>query len=226
MPSEPPHQSLSATLQRLQEAAGPGTFTLGEVLRIVGDRGFGLLLVIISLPSALPLPAAGYSVPFGLLLFALGIQMILGKPSPTLPAFAEKRTFPSGMLRKMAGGGIWMFSKIEWLIRPRMRWVGSRGGRVFMGALVLVMATLMMIPIPSTNTAPAAVIFLIGVGLTEEDGLFVLGACVLGVLAVLLYAVIIIFFVQFITLHGWDAVGQFTDWLRSLLSPETAPEAT
>ncbi len=57
----------------------------------------------------------------------------------------------------------------------------------FMGIMVLIMSALMIIPIPFFNTAPAMVIFLIGTGLTEDDGLFAAAACALGVLAALLY---------------------------------------
>ena len=45
----------------------------------------------------------------------------------------------------------------------------------------------MILPIPLTNTAPAMVIFIIGVAMTEDDGLGMLAACGLAVCAVLLY---------------------------------------
>lgn len=181
--------TLSESLASLLKGGRP--LTIGEISREVGDRGFGLLLVILSLPSALPVPAAGYSVPFGILLFALGIQMIIGKQRPVLPKRAESVKLGPETAARLFKGFSWMFRKIEWLIRPRLSWIGQRSGRRFMGFLVLAMSVLMMIPIPSTNTAPAFVIFLIGVGLTEEDGLFAIGACIVGVLATALYAALV-----------------------------------
>ncbi|MDQ7772739.1 MAG: exopolysaccharide biosynthesis protein [Elusimicrobiales bacterium] len=184
--------------------------TLGEVFGRIGDRGFGLLLLILSLPSALPLPAPGYSTPFGILLFILALQMIYGRRTPWLPARAAglrlKGKFVGAMLSFLEK----FFGKVEFLIKPRLRWVGSRGGLVFLGLLVLIMAGLMILPIPLTNTAPAFVIFLIGVGLSEEDGVFCLLAAALGVMATGVYALVVYLFYRF----GVAGLGQITEWLR------------
>ncbi|KAF0126672.1 MAG: Exopolysaccharide synthesis ExoD [Elusimicrobia bacterium] len=184
--------------------------TLGEVFGRIGDRGFGLLLLVLSLPSALPLPAPGYSTPFGILLFILALQMIYGRRTPWLPARAAgvrlKGRFVEGMIAFLEK----FFGKVEFLIKPRLRWVGSRWGLVFLGLLVLIMAGLMILPIPLTNTAPAFVIFLIGVGLSEEDGFFCLLAAVLGVLATAVYALVVYLFYRF----GVAGLDQITEWLR------------
>lgn len=186
--------------------------TLGEVFGRIGDRGFGLLLLVLSLPSALPVPAPGYSTPFGILLFILALQMIYGRRTPWLPARAAgmrlKGRFVEGMLSFLEK----FFGKVEFLIKPRLRWVGSRGGLVFLGLLVLIMAGLMILPIPLTNTAPAFVIFLIGVGLSEEDGVFCLLAAVLGVLATAVYALVLYLFFRF----GIAGLDQITEWFREL----------
>jgi hypothetical protein len=83
-----------------------------------------------------------------------------------------------------------------------------------MGVLVALMSLLMMIPIPMTNTAPAFVIFLIGIGLTEEDGLFAIGACLVGALAVLLYAAL----VWAMIVYGPEVVITIKDTIRGLFT--------
>ncbi|MBT5692093.1 MAG: exopolysaccharide biosynthesis protein, partial [Opitutae bacterium] len=42
------------------------------------EKGFGILLMMFALPSALPVPAPGYSIPFGIILALLAGQLILG----------------------------------------------------------------------------------------------------------------------------------------------------
>ncbi|MEX0324147.1 MAG: exopolysaccharide biosynthesis protein [Puniceicoccaceae bacterium] len=180
------HLKLSEELRSLLQTE-EGSITVGQLVERVGDRGFGLLLLVLSLPSALPVPAAGYSVPFGMLLIVLSVQMLLGKTHPVFPERMNKRTLSQGFAEKLLKGAAWMFRKLEWVVRPRMKWVGQRVGLTIMGLLVMAMSILMMIPIPMTNTFPAFVIFLIGVGLTEEDGLFAIGACFVGFLSVALY---------------------------------------
>lgn len=206
------HRKLSDELSELLQTDGD-SLTVAQLVSRVGDRGFGLLLLVLSLPSALPVPAAGYSVPFGLLLLVLALQMLIGKERPVFPERLERVRMSSSFAARLLKGAAWIFRKLEWVIRPRMRWVGQRAGRILMGLLVLSMAILMMIPIPLTNTFPAFVIFLIGIGLTEDDGLFAIGACVVGVLAVLLYVGL----VWAIIVHGPEVAITIKDAIKSAL---------
>lgn len=185
-------ESLSHCFNRLLSTEDNADgLTLGDVFSQVGDKGFGLLLVVLALPSALPVPAAGYSTPFGILIAILGLQMIFGRSSPWLPSRAKRMKIKPAFFKKMFHAANQFFSRFEHLIKPRMRWIGSRLGLSFMGVLVLIMACLMIMPIPLTNTAPTMVVFIVGVGLSEDDGLFAGAACVLGVLAVFLYIYVI-----------------------------------
>lgn len=200
------HAALDKSQDKLQ---------MQQLLDQVKEKGFGVLLALLSLPSALPIPAAGYSVPFGVILVVLSVQMISGRKVPYAPNWMGNRSIGKDFATKMISGADWFLKKTEWLIRPRMQWINSRGGRVFMGVLTLFMAILMLIPIPLTNTAPAMVIFLIGVGLSEKDGFFAILACIAGTFAVFLYSAVIYFFYHFISTYGWDAIDQFKDWLLS-----------
>lgn len=206
-----PREHLSTVLQKLlarDQAGAP--LTLGEVFERIGDRGFGLLLIILSLPSALPVPAPGYSTPFGILIGLLALQMLAGRRVPWLPARAARMRLHGAFIDGMLGFFAKFFGKVEFLIRPRLRWVGSRGGLAFLGVLVLIMAGLMILPIPLTNTFPAFVIFLTGIGLTEEDGVFSLFAGLLGVLAVGLYGVVVYFVVRF----GLEGIDMMKEWIK------------
>ncbi len=205
-------RSLSENLKRSLGEHKGSDVSLKDILDNVEEQGFGLLLMILSLPSALPIPAAGYSTPFGLLFILLGLQMMAGRHEPWLPKWAMSRSMSRSFAEKAIGGATRWLTRIERLVHPRLEWISSRFGSRFMSFVVVVMAILMAIPIPTTNTFPAAVIFLIGVGLSEEDGLFCLGACALGVAAIALYAVVIYILIT----QGMDGVEHFKDWIKSL----------
>ena len=190
------------------------SLTVSQLVDRVGDRGFGLLLLVLSLPSALPVPAAGYSVPFGMLLLVLAVQMLMGKIHPVFPRRFRKISLKRSFAEKLLTGASWIFDKLEWIVRPRMKWVGRRAGLTLMGMLVLIMAVLMMIPIPLTNSFPAFVIFLIGVGLTEDDGVFAILACMVGIFAVLLYGSLI----WAMIVYGPEVVETIKDTIRSFLN--------
>ena len=205
-------QKLSEELRTLLQTDAEA-LTVAQLVDRVGDRGFGLLLLVLSLPSALPVPAAGYSVPFGILLVVLAVQMLVGKTHPVFPKRLQRVTLSKSLAEKLLNGASWIFEKLEWIIRPRMRWVGQRIGLTLMGVLVMIMAILMMIPIPLTNSFPAMVIFLIGVGLTEEDGVFAILACFIGVFAVLLYGGLI----WAMILYGPEVAETIKESIRSFL---------
>lgn len=203
--------------------------TLGLLVDRVGEKGFGMLLVLLAMPSAAPVPAAGYSTPFGIMLAILAWQMVRGHAEPVFPKKFRAIKLPRGLTKSMLWFASKVFRVLEVIIRPRMQWIGGRTGRVFMGALVLAMAGLMILPIPNTNTLPAFVIFLIGVGLMEEDGLFGIAACVFGSMALALYVFVVYALIAWgpqIVVEGFDYAK---DWIKGLIGikPEevAVPEA-
>ena len=130
--------------------------TLNEILEIAGERTFGFLFVLLSLPSALPIPAPGYSTPFGIVMFLLAIQLIAGSEQPWLPEKFRKKGFEREQIQGLLRKGIPWLQKIELVARPRLTAVcTSRLGRTAIGCAIALMSISMMIPIPLTNTLPA-----------------------------------------------------------------------
>ena len=195
--SATPMHRLSNDLQAILALCEHEDLRVGRILEILEDRGFGLLLVFLSLPSAVPVPAAGYSTPFGVILLLLGLQMLFGRRVPWLPGWTTRMTIKRDLSRKMLGTAIRFFEKIERFLKPRLAWVNGRGGLTVIGILVCTMATLMILPIPLTNTFPAMVIFCIGVGMIEEDGYAILLAVLIAAMATLVYAAAFIAIIHF-----------------------------
>jgi len=225
---ESPHISLKEALARFQELNPKDGFRIGTILQAIDEKGFGLILILLSLPSAIPAPAAGYSTPFGIAILIIGIQMLQGKHAPVLPQKVQKITLPQGFFRKMIAAATKFLSFMERFIRPRFQWFCQPMGRRMLSILVMMMAALMCLPIPGTNTIPAFVIFLIGVCLSEEDGLVALAALAAGLFAILVYCAAIYFLVSFFQEYGWDAIdvflGKIKDFVKGLLGMETAVE--
>lgn len=211
-------RSLSENLRRSLGDHKSPSVSLQTVVDNVEEQGFGLLLMILSLPSALPIPAAGYSTPFGILFIALGLQMLAGRHRPWLPKWASKKKLSRDFAEKAIGGAARWLTRIEKLVHPRLKWISSPFGSRFMSFVVVVMAMLMTLPIPTTNTFPAAVIFLIGVGLSEEDGLFCMVATALGVAAIALYT----FVIYILITQGMEGVEGLKEWVKDLF--KTQPE--
>jgi len=161
-----------------------GKVTLDEILALAGERAFGFLFVLLSLPSALPIPAPGYSVPFGIVMFLLAIQLISGATQPWIPPRFSSHAVELKQVQGVLKAGLPWLKRVEVLTRPRMsRLCHSRPGRIFIGSAIALMSISMMIPIPLTNTLPAMGIFITGFGLLDEDGfisLMGLTVCAMG----------------------------------------------
>lgn len=159
--------------------------TLNEILEIAGERTFGFLFVVLSLPSLLPLPASGYSVTLGIVMFLLAVQLIAGSEQPWLPEKLRKLGFERKAVQDVISKGIPWLQRIEMVSRPRLTPVcTSRTGRVVIGLAIALMSVSIMIPaVPLTNTLPAMGIFVTGFGLLDDDGAISLAGltlCVLG----------------------------------------------
>ena len=177
------HRSLAETLQSILDEERTQGLSIGEIVDTVEDKGFGLLFILLALPSAIPLPAVGYSTPFGICIAIIAIQMLIGRTKVGLPGRLRKIRLPLKFTQKMSHFSLLLLKKIEWFIKPRFFWIHTKAGHAALSIAVLIMAFFMMIPFPGTNTLPAISIFVIGVGIAEEDGLIAIAATLLSIIA-------------------------------------------
>jgi len=187
-------QTLSDIVQHVFDPhRGPVTY--GELINEIDHHGLAVILILFSLPSALPLPAAGYSTLLSIPLFIIGIRLLCGYEKLWLPQKVRQKVFhPEQFDRKLVNGMLRLIYIVERISKPRwVRFVRSQGVRLVLGILICALAVSMFLPIPGTNTAPAFGIFLIGFALLEDDGILLLGGMVSSLLAMCLSMVIIIF---------------------------------
>ncbi|MTJ09088.1 MULTISPECIES: exopolysaccharide biosynthesis protein [unclassified Anabaena] len=179
---------LSNELQRyFFDEERPEKVNLADILLLAQERIFGFLLVILSLPSALPVPAPGYSVPFGILIFILAAQLIAGAKTPWLPQKMLNHPLQLSTVRGFLKAGLPWLRRIEAIARPRLSYICTTlPGRITIGCAIALMAISMMIPIPGTNTLPAMGVFVTAFGLSEDDGAISLGGLVLCLMGAIL----------------------------------------
>lgn len=184
--------------------------TLGEIFALTEERIFGFLFVILALPSALPVPAPGYSIPFGIAMFFLAIQLIVGRDRPWLPEKMLKGSMKLTTVQSFVKKGIPWLKRIENVSKPRISYIcTSLPGRIIIGVAIALMSISMCIPIPGTNTLPAIGIFITAFGLLEDDGLISLvGLFVCSLAATLTTAILFV---------GKEAVEAFINLLKDSL---------
>lgn len=203
---------LSIELQRFffKEERPLGKVSLTDILQLAGERTFGFLFVLLSFPSALPIPAPGYSVPFGILLFLLAVQLIVGRKTPWFPEKFKQQSLEVTQVQGVLKIGLPWLKRIEAISRPRLiRVCTSLPGRTVIGVAIALMSISMMIPIPGTNTAPAIGIFVTGFGLLDDDGAISLAGMVICVIAGAVSTSILLA----IFLGGSSLIDWLKDWL-------------
>ena len=180
-----PQTALSAELIGFQERLDGKDTTLGEMVELIGDRGFGLLLILLALPAALPVPAVGYATPFGLVMAFLGLQLAGGRVEPWIPKRFKDVRLPYRLVKFSISNARLPLKVVEVLVRPR--WTRLAKNRAFLagvGITIAMLSLFMSMPIPLTNTAPSFVIFILAAGMLEEDGLILLGGLLLAPVAI------------------------------------------
>jgi hypothetical protein len=159
----------SAPISRLvAEVAAmcPGDrISLGEMAEAFGDRAFGLLILLLLLPSLLP----GMASVFGTPVLILGIQMGLGRRQPKLPAFIARQSIKREDLLRLAGSSSKLVSKIERFVKPRPGFFVSPLGDRIVGWLTAYVAIMLILPGPGTNGPPAFGNIVMALGLVEHD---------------------------------------------------------
>lgn len=164
--------------------------SLGEIMDALGDRAFGALLLILSIPNVLPVP--GLSTATGVPMILIGAQMALGRHSPWLPRRMLAATFDRkaflGVIRRAKP---WA-DRLERHLRPRLPVLAGPTAERFVGVAVMVLAAVLALPIVFGNQPPAFSIALIALGLMESDGAFVSAGLIAGLLSIAFVAALLL----------------------------------
>jgi len=180
-PPDPAPASSEVFIALAAELAGERV-SVGDLADRLAGRGVGILLLVFSLPLCIP-NIPGISTLFGVLLMAPSLQMIFRRGAAWIPAFARNWTFDGKSLRRalvMCGG---ILHKVDWLARRRLSPLTGETAMVLAGLQTLVMALVLLLPMPGANVIPGVAVALTGLAILQKDGLFMLLSTVVAILA-------------------------------------------
>ncbi|EIO4105952.1 exopolysaccharide biosynthesis protein [Vibrio vulnificus] len=166
-------------VELIKQAQSPG-ITLRNLTDRLGDRTFGMLLMLIALFNVLPL----VSIIGGILIATLGLQMILGRRKAWLPSVILDRELPNDKVQAILRTFEPKVRKLEQYIYPRIQYMEAPVVDQVNGCIILLLGLLISLPFPFTNIAPAFVVMIMGLGLMERDGLLQIGSFLLGILSI------------------------------------------
>ncbi len=170
-PGQPPLPHTRATDLLLDTVRGwpHPRITVGDLLHALGDRGIGLLMLVLALPCVVPLPFLGISSLLGTPIAILAGHLIIGRHEPWLPGFVRRRGLATADLGRMLEAAKQRLSKWEARLSPGTLPLPDRGVEIAAGINLLLNAIMLALPIPWGNPAPASAIALIAIALVEAD---------------------------------------------------------
>jgi hypothetical protein len=109
------HEPLSRSLERL--AAGADVRTLNDLVVRTEGRGIFLVIILLCLPFATPVPLPGLSNVIGLVLVVVAVRLFLRRPS-RLPNFLGAREWPAPRMAKVIRGSTRLLRALERFVNP------------------------------------------------------------------------------------------------------------
>jgi hypothetical protein len=152
-------------------------FTVKQIVDSIGESRVETSLIFFSIPGMLPVPGTSKlcGIPAGL----IAGQMIAGRTQIKLPQFILRRSVPRRSLAVAIYAILPVLEMAEKAAKPRQLWASHPAVQRALGVFILLLALVIALPIFGFNVAHAASIFIISLGLAEQDGLAIL----IGVLA-------------------------------------------
>jgi hypothetical protein len=151
------------------EQAPGERISVGDLVNAFGDRAFGFVLILFSLPNCVPAPP-GIAGIVGTPVLIFGLQMMLGQRQPWLPGFVMRRTFAVATLRKLIDIAEPRLRRLEAFCRARATWLFGPLGERLVGLFAVLCAVSVLIPFPGTNFPPSIALVIVSIAVMEEDG--------------------------------------------------------
>lgn len=177
-PEVPRHPPLSQHLRHLlQEDSPDGSHSLNALLSQTEGRGIYLVMILVSLPSIVPIPLPGLSFIIGAVTAWLGIRLAMDLP-PRLPRFLGERSLPTATWNRILEASCRFLRFVEKLAKPRGRaWITMRPAKIGNALILVYLGLLLIVPFPPfilfTNSLPSYAVILVAASMMEEDGLLI-----------------------------------------------------
>lgn len=164
---------LSERLMDLIQKIRGESIELGAIVNLMGLQSIGLVLLVLALPMALPIPTPGLSILFGVPLVLISAQMAFGRCSIWLPAALSKKRVRRSALLATVNRALPLLRHLEAIIRPRLSCLTKDWMRIPIGAACFLLAVIIALPIPLGHVIPGIAICVLVLGLMEHDGLVI-----------------------------------------------------
>lgn len=165
------------------------SFTLYELMEILQERSFGLLLLLMALPNALMISSIpGISSFFGIILMLVSLQMIQSRHILWFPPSLAQKKFSRESLESILKRSHSYLHPIEKHLKSRWHFLTSSCFERVLGVVCLIHSILIALPIPLGNFLPGIVLIFISLGILAKDGVYILIGLILSLVTFIFFA--------------------------------------
>ena len=162
--------------------------TFRDILNILSERSFAILVVLLGLPNCLPMPPPIPTIS-ALLLIMIALQMLVRRPEPWFPGVILRGSVARTDVLRAVKRALPVVSVLERWSRPRLSIFDQRTGSLLSAMLLLTMSIGMLLAAPLVGQVPYGLaVCLFGLGQIERDGVLVLSGVVAGAIGAVLSA--------------------------------------
>ncbi len=156
---------------------------LRDLMTALGSHASGIFLALIAIPALIPAPGIPFGAVFGTVLTIIACRMAWSGDQHKLPDWLASRPLPPALIRLLTSRGPALLRVVEHRLKPRAGLLVGNVARPPLALVIALMGILIALPIPFGNTLPGFSVILMGLGLTARDGMAVMSALVLALLA-------------------------------------------
>ena len=173
-----------------------GRVRLRDLVDLLDDRAYGLLLLILAVPNIVPNPVPGLSGMLGVPLVLVAAQLMLGFRHPWFPGFLADRSMSAVGFGAIVIKVLPPLTWLERLLHPRLRGLCRPPVEQLLAFFCVILGIVLALPIPLGNTLPALAVSVIALGLVEHDGIAIAVGVVIGAVSLAVVSAVVVALVK------------------------------
>ncbi|HWU64022.1 MAG TPA: exopolysaccharide biosynthesis protein [Ensifer sp.] len=166
----------SRILRQIADNTANERVSIRYLLDTLGDRAIGALMLVFAFPNVIPTPP-GTSAILGAPLVFLAAQLTFGM-RPWLPALIADRSMSRADFARIVDKAHPWLTWAERLLKMRLSFLSEPPFEYFVGLLCLILAVVLLLPVPLGNMLPALTICIFSFGILGRDGVWTLAGIV------------------------------------------------
>lgn len=184
----------SATVSRISCEIPDEGITFKDFLKLIGEEGGLLTCIILVAPFLFPVSFPGSSIPFGLAILLVNIEIIYTK-HPLIPKKIMEHKISQNNMLKILKGMSSILANLDRITKERLTIMIESPLMANLNSFIMILCSFLLmlpLPVPLTDFIPAYSILFLALGSIERDGYLIFAGYIMAIITVI-YLLLITF---------------------------------